>query len=89
MAFRRHFAVFESCNSAIFTTASLSPVIVLQKWSMLSNRLKPDLVALTGDFVTYSRASIEPVAEILGGLRARTGRGRGAWAITIFAWARR
>jgi uncharacterized protein len=39
----------------------------------LSNRLKPDLVALTGDFVTYSRSSIGPVAEILGGLRARSG----------------
>lgn len=39
----------------------------------LANSLKPDLVALTGDFVTYSRASIEPVAEILGGLRARAG----------------
>lgn len=39
----------------------------------LSNTLKPDLVALTGDFVSYSRASIEPVAEILGGLRARCG----------------
>ena len=41
----------------------------------LSNKLKPDLIALTGDFVTYSKASIEPVAEILGGLRARAGRG--------------
>ena len=40
---------------------------------MLSNRLKPDLIALTGDFVTYSRASIEPVAEILGGLQASAG----------------
>ena len=39
----------------------------------VSNRLKPDLVALTGDFVSYSRSSIEPVAEILGGLRARAG----------------
>ena len=39
----------------------------------LSNRLKPDLVALTGDFVTYSRRSIEPVAEVLGTLRARLG----------------
>jgi uncharacterized protein len=39
----------------------------------LSNKLKPDLVALTGDFVSYSRSSIEPVAEILGGLRARSG----------------
>jgi len=39
----------------------------------LSNRLQPDLVALTGDFVTYSRASIEPVAEMLGALEARSG----------------
>jgi uncharacterized protein len=39
----------------------------------LSNRLKPDLVALTGDFVTYSRRSIEPVAEMLGTLQARLG----------------
>ena len=38
-----------------------------------TNLLQPDLIALTGDFVTYSRASIEPVAEILGALRARTG----------------
>ena len=39
----------------------------------LSNSMKPDLIALTGDFVTYSRASIERVAEILGCLRARLG----------------
>jgi predicted MPP superfamily phosphohydrolase len=39
----------------------------------LSNYLKPDLIALTGDFVTYSRASVDPVAEILGGLQAPAG----------------
>ncbi len=39
----------------------------------LANRLKPDLVVLTGDFVTYSRAYIEPLATILGFLRARYG----------------
>ncbi len=39
----------------------------------LCNGLRPDLVALTGDFVTYSRASIEPVAEMLGQLKARAG----------------
>jgi len=38
-----------------------------------ANRLKPDLIALTGDFVTYSRASIEPVAEMLGALEAPGG----------------
>lgn len=38
-----------------------------------SNELEPDVVALTGDFVTASRAYIGPAAEILGGLRARYG----------------
>ena len=38
-----------------------------------TNRLNPDIVALTGDFVTYSRANIEPAAEILSKLRARYG----------------
>jgi predicted MPP superfamily phosphohydrolase len=37
------------------------------------NRLNPDIVALTGDFVTYSRSNIEPAAEILSRLRARYG----------------
>jgi hypothetical protein len=38
-----------------------------------TNRLSPDMVVLTGDFVTYSRANIEPAAEILSRLRARHG----------------
>jgi predicted MPP superfamily phosphohydrolase len=39
----------------------------------LANALQPDLVALTGDFVTFSRSCIEPVAVVLGRLRARDG----------------
>jgi uncharacterized protein len=38
-----------------------------------TNRLHADMVVLTGDFVTYSRANIDPAAEILGRLRARYG----------------
>jgi hypothetical protein len=38
-----------------------------------ANRLKPDIIALTGDYVTYSKRNIEPAAEILGRLRARYG----------------
>jgi uncharacterized protein len=37
------------------------------------NGLEPDLVAITGDYVTYSRAYIEPVARALGRLDARYG----------------
>ncbi|MGH9793145.1 MAG: metallophosphoesterase, partial [Candidatus Acidiferrales bacterium] len=39
----------------------------------LANRLEPDIAALTGDFITYSRAYIQPVAETLAGLRTRLG----------------
>jgi len=38
------------------------------------NRLQPDLVLLTGDYVHGSARFIDPVARILGGLRARLGR---------------
>ena len=38
-----------------------------------ANRLNADIIALTGDFVTYSRRNIEPAAELLGRLRARYG----------------
>jgi predicted MPP superfamily phosphohydrolase len=38
-----------------------------------ANRLDPDIIALTGDFVTYSRRNIGPAAEVLGRLRARFG----------------
>jgi predicted MPP superfamily phosphohydrolase len=38
-----------------------------------TNRLHADIVVLTGDYVTYSRANIEPAAEILSRLRARYG----------------
>jgi predicted MPP superfamily phosphohydrolase len=39
----------------------------------LANRLGPDLVALTGDYVTLSRDYIWPMAQALGKLRARLG----------------
>lgn len=49
------------------------PLQALMDAVEMANRLHPDLVALTGDFVTYSRAYIEPAAAILGMLRARFG----------------
>lgn len=39
----------------------------------LANLLDPDLVALTGDYVTYSPLYIQPAAQALSGLRARMG----------------
>lgn len=49
------------------------PAEALKAVVELTNELEPDLVAITGDFVTHSRAYIEPAAEILGGLQAREG----------------
>jgi len=39
----------------------------------VSSQLKPDLVALTGDFVSHERQYIAPVAKVLGELKAPHG----------------
>jgi uncharacterized protein len=39
----------------------------------LSNRLRPDVVVLTGDYITWSRKYIRPVAKALKDLRSRLG----------------
>lgn len=39
----------------------------------ISNSLEPDIVALTGDYVSHEREYIEPCAELMGKLRARCG----------------
>ena len=39
----------------------------------LANSLRPDLVALTGDYVSHEREYAAPCAEMLGELRARCG----------------
>jgi uncharacterized protein len=49
------------------------PLHVVSEAVELANQLEPDLVALTGDFVTYSRAYVEPVAAVLGRLCTRYG----------------
>jgi len=49
------------------------PLHVVMEAVELANQLDPDLIALTGDFVTYSRTYIEPVAAVLGRLRAPYG----------------
>ncbi len=39
----------------------------------VANSLQPDIVALTGDYVSHEREYVQPCAEMLGGLRARRG----------------
>jgi len=50
-----------------------TPLEEVQRAVHLANSLEPDIVALTGDYVTLSPAYIGPVADALGGLRARYG----------------
>jgi hypothetical protein len=50
-----------------------TPLEEIQRAVHLANHLRPDLVALTGDYVTLSPAYIWPVARALGKLRARLG----------------
>jgi predicted MPP superfamily phosphohydrolase len=39
----------------------------------LANQQKPDIVALTGDYITWSKKFIQPVAQALKNLKARLG----------------
>lgn len=50
-----------------------TPLEEVERAVHLANRLRPDVVALTGDYVTLSPAYIRPVARALGKLRARLG----------------
>jgi uncharacterized protein len=50
-----------------------TPLETVEEAVHLANLLHPDLVALTGDYVTLSPSYIWPVARALGKLRARLG----------------
>jgi predicted MPP superfamily phosphohydrolase len=50
-----------------------TPIEDVERAVHLANQLRPDLIALTGDYVTLSPSYIWPVARALGKLRARLG----------------
>jgi len=50
-----------------------TPLEEIQRAVQMANHLRPDVVALTGDYVTLSPAYIWPVARAMGKLRARLG----------------
>jgi hypothetical protein len=49
------------------------PAEQIRKYADLANALKPDLIVLTGDFVTFDGATQNAVVEALSGLRAPFG----------------
>ena len=79
-----HFAIGVSGLSSDlsqFTIAQLTdihlgpfmPAEELARYVEAVNRLKPDVIALTGDFITSSRSEVAPCVETLAGLKARYG----------------
>lgn len=50
-----------------------TPLEDVERAVKMANHLQPDLVALTGDYVTFSPNYIRPVAQVLGRLQARLG----------------
>jgi predicted MPP superfamily phosphohydrolase len=50
-----------------------TPLEYVQRAVKLANLLHPDVIALTGDYVTLSPTYIWPMAQMLGKLRARLG----------------
>lgn len=79
-----HFAIGVSGLSSDlsqFTIAQLTDIHLgpfmppeeLARYVEAVNQLKPDLVALTGDFITSSRSEVVPCVETLAGLKARYG----------------
>ena len=50
-----------------------TPLEYVQRAVKMTNLMHPNVVALTGDYVTLSPAYIWPVAQMLGKLRARLG----------------
>jgi hypothetical protein len=45
----------------------------IRKFVEITNSLKPDLIALTGDFITWDRSTEEVVVRVLAGLKAPFG----------------
>ncbi len=50
-----------------------TPLEDVERAVKMTNHLRPDVIALTGDYVTFSPTYIWPVAQVLGQLRARLG----------------
>ncbi len=68
-------ADLDGLEIAHLTDLHYSPVTLaeIERWVDMTNHLEPDLVVLTGDFVTTARGDIREAARGLRGLKARLG----------------
>ena len=64
---------FRVCQLSDIHIGPFMPAGEIRKYVAIANRLKPDLIVLTGDFVTFDPGTQYAVVEALAGLRAPFG----------------
>lgn len=64
---------FRICQLSDLHIGPFMPADEIRKYAAIANALKPDLMVLTGDFVTFDPTTQQAVVEALSGLRAPYG----------------
>ena len=67
------FEGFRICQLSDIHIGPFMPAAEIRKYAAIANAQKPDMIALTGDFVTFDPHTEQPVVDALGGLRAPFG----------------
>jgi len=67
------FEGFRICQLSDIHIGPFMPAEEIRKYAAIANELKPDLMVLTGDFVTFDATTQQPVVEALSGLHAPYG----------------
>jgi len=69
----RAFEGFKICQLSDIHIGPFMPGSEIRKYVAIANALKPDLIVLTGDFVTFDGGTEQAVVDALSGLRAPFG----------------
>jgi len=69
----RAFEGFRICQLSDIHIGPFMPAEQIRKYAAIANALKPDLMVLTGDFVTFDPGTQAAVVEALNGLKAPFG----------------
>jgi predicted MPP superfamily phosphohydrolase len=69
----RAFEGFRICQLSDIHIGPFMPASEIRKYAAIANAQKTDMIALTGDFVTFDPHTEQPVVDALGGLRAPFG----------------
>ena len=69
----RAFEGFRICQLSDIHIGPFMPAAEIRKYAAIANAQRPDMIALTGDFVTFDPHTEQAVVDALGGLRAPFG----------------